>query len=221
MRKRLPILIVVILVGVGAYWWTNRASADSSGLTASGTIETTDVVIAPEAGGRVLAVLAKEGDAVQAGQVIIHLDDSLLKAQLAQAEQSVAAAEASRKAAQANYDLLKAGAQIDQVAAAEQAVKNMQANVANAQAQLATLKAGPRGGDIAAAEASVAQAASQLKVMQDQYDKVTQCFTIKKPDGKTKNNVCPGLGTPEEQTRAALNAAQGSYDAAVARVKQA
>jgi HlyD family secretion protein len=222
MRRRLIPLVVVVVVVVGAaYLWSARASAQNGGgLTASGTIETTDVTISPEVGGRVLEVLAKEGDAVQAGQALIHMDDALLKAQLAQAQQSVTAAQASRTAARANYDLLKAGAQTDQVAAAEQAVKNMEANVANAQAQLANLKAGARSGDIAAAEASVAQAASQLKVMQDKYDKVTQCFTIKKPDGKTKDNVCPGLGTPEELTRAALQAAQETYDAAVARVNQ-
>ncbi|MFN8598391.1 MAG: efflux RND transporter periplasmic adaptor subunit [Anaerolineae bacterium] len=219
MRKRLPILILIIAVGIGVYLWTNNNSAESSGLTASGTIEATDVTIAPEVNGRVLEVLAKEGETVQADQVVIHMDDSLLKAQLAQAQEQVVAAQASGKAAQANYDLLKAGAQADQILAAEQAVNNMKANVANAQAQLATLKAGARSGDIAAAEAAVAQAASQLKVMQDTYDKVTTCVTIPKPDG-SKHEVCPGLGTREEQARAALNAAKEAYDAAVARLNQ-
>ena len=219
MRRRLPILILVIAMAGGAYWWSSRAPAPDGGLTASGTIETTDVTIAPEAGGRVVDVLAKEGEAVQAGQVIIHIDDSLLKAQLVQAQQSVMAAQASRKAAQANYDLLKAGAQVDQVTAAEQAVKNLEANVVNTQAQLAQLKAGARSGDIAAAEAAIAQAASQLKVMNDTYDKVTSCVTIKKPDG-SEDEICPGLGTREEQTRAALKAAQEAYDAAVARLNQ-
>ncbi len=216
MRKRLPIFIVVILVGIGAYWWTNRASADSSGLTASGTIETTDVVIAPEAGGRVLEVLAKEGEAVQAGQVIIHMDDSLLKAQLAQAEQSVAAAEASRKAAQANYDLLKAGAQADQVMAAEEAVKNMEANVANAQAQLATLKAGPRSGDIAAAEAAVTKAASDVVFAQQAYDGVVEGRKTAKEYGVPGG----GLGLMEEKMRAQLEAIQANYDVAKKRLSQ-
>jgi HlyD family secretion protein len=219
MRKRLPILILVILAAVGVYLWSSRTSAQSGGLAASGTIETTDVTIAPEAGGRVLEVLAKEGETVQAGQVIIHIDDSLLKAQLAQAQQSVAAAQASRKAAQANYDLLKAGAQVDQVTAAEQAVNNMAANVANAQAQLAQLQAGTKPADMAAAQSALAQAQALKKVMQDNYDLDIKCYSFTRPDG-VKDSVCPGLGTREEQLRAQLNSANEGLAAAQARVDQ-
>ena len=216
MRKRLPILILIIIVGVGIYLWTNRTTAQSGGLSASGTIEATDVTIAPEAGGRVLEVLAKEGETVQAGQVIIHLDDSLLKAQLAQSEQSVAAAQASSKAAQANYDLLKAGTQADQVAAAEEAVNNMKANVANAQAQLATLKAGARSADIAAAQAAVTKAASDVTFAQQAYDGVVQGRATAKSYGIPGG----GLGKYEEEMRAQLEAIKANYDVAVKRLAQ-
>ena len=220
MRRRLPLLILVVVVAAGAYLWSNRAAAESSGLMASGTIEATDVTLSPEVGGRVLDVLFKEGDAVQGGQVVIHMDDSLVKAQLVQSQQAVAAAQAAVKAAQANYDLLKAGAQVDQVTAAEQAVNNMQANVANAQAQLVQLQNGAKAGDIATAEAAVAQAAAQQKVMQDTYDKITTCVTITNPKDGSKRSICPGLGTPEEQARAALNAANEALAAAQSRLTQ-
>ena len=222
MHKRarfIPIVIIVAVLALAAWWWTNQASAQTGALTASGTIETTDVTVSPEIGGRVLEVLVKEGDAVQAGQDIIHLDDSLLKAQLTQAEQSVNAAQATHKAAQANYDLLKAGAQSDQIDAASQAVNTADANVSAAEAQLAQLKSGARAADIAAAEAAVAQAAAQLKVARDTHDKTIECFNIKKPDG-TRTEICPGLGTREEQARAALDAAQEAYDAAQSRLRQ-
>ncbi len=219
MRKRLiPVVLILVLAGA-AYLWTTRASAHSDALTASGTIETTDVVISPEAGGRVLEVAAKEGDTVQAGQVVIRLDDSMLKAQLAQAQQSVTAAQAGLKATQANYDLLKAGAQTDQIAAAEQAVKTAQANVAGAQAQVSQLLAGPRAADIAAAQAAVAQAAQQQKIMQDAYDLDVKCYSFTRPDG-VKDSVCPGLGTREEQLRGALNTANEGLAAARARLDQ-
>jgi HlyD family secretion protein len=216
MRKRLPILILVSVVGVGIYLWTNRAAAQGGGLSASGTIETTDVVIAPEVGGRVLAVLAREGETVQAGQVVVQLDDSLLLAQLAQSEQAVAAAQASSKAAQANYDLLKAGAQTDQVAAADQAVNNMKANVANAQAQLATLKAGARSADIAAAEAAVTKAASDLVFAQQAYDGIVAGRKTAKEYGISGT----GLGSAEEKMRAQLAAVQANYDVARKRLSQ-
>jgi len=216
MRKRLPILILIIIVGAGIYWWTNRTSADSSGLKASGTIEATDVTIAPEVNGRVLEVMAKEGETVQAGQVVIHMDDSLLKAQLAQAQEQVTAAQASGKAAQANFDLLKAGAQADQIVAAEQAVNNMKANVANAQAQLATLKAGARSADIAAAEAAVTKAASDLVFAQQAYDGIVDGRKTAKDYGITGT----GLGSAEEKMRAQLEAVQANYDVAKKRLAQ-
>ena len=219
MRKWIfPIIVILVLVGAG-YMWTTHASAQASALTASGTIETTNVMISPEVGGRVLKVLAKQGDAVQAGQVIVQIDDSLLKAQLAQAQQSAAAAQAALKVAQSNYDLLKAGTPPDQVAAAEQAMKTAQANVTGAQAQLSQLQAGPRAADIAAAEAGVAQATQQQKIMQDAYDLDVKCYSFPRPDG-TKDSVCPGLGTREEQLRGAVNTANEALTAAQTRLNQ-
>ncbi len=237
MRKRLPILILIIVVGAGVRYFElvdhglavglgeggmphvgggTAGATPARGLKASGTIEATDVTIAPEAGGRVLAVLAKEGETVQGGQVIIHMDDSLLKAQLVQAQEQVAAAQASGKVAQANYDLLKAGAQADQIIAAEQAVNNTKANVANAQAQLATLKAGARSADIAAAEAAVTKAASDLVFAQQAYDGIVAGRKTAKDYGITGT----GLGTAEEKMRAQLAAVQASYDVAKKRLAQ-
>ena len=216
MRKRIiPILILLVLAG-GAYVLTSRAEAQSGALTASGTIETTDVTVAPEAGGRVLNVLANEGDTVQAGQVIIQMDDSLLKAQLVQTQQSVAAAQASLKAAQANYDLLKAGAQTDQIAAAEQAVKTAEANVAGAQAQLAQMLAGPQAADIAAAQAAVAKASSDVTFAQQAYDGVVEGRATAKAYGVPGG----GLGLMEEKMRAQLQAIQANYDVAQKRLAQ-
>ena len=224
MKTRKIIVAVVFILAIlalGGWVWqsqTASASTDTS-LEATGTIETTEVSIAPELGGRVTEVLVAEGKPVAKGQILVQLDGAVLEAQRSQAEAAVAAAQAQLKAARANDDLLKAGAQREQIDAAEQAVQTVKANVAGASAQLAQLQDGPRAADIAAAEAAAAQAAAQLKVSQDTYDKVTQCVTIKMPDG-TKNEVCPGLGTREEQARAALKAAQEAAAAAQQRVEQ-
>jgi HlyD family secretion protein len=225
MKTRLrfiPIVLISVVAVLGVYWFTQRAAAQDQGLKASGTIEATDITLAPELGGRVVEVLAAEGDLVQADQPIVRLDDALLQAQLKQVEASIKAAQAQQRAAQAqqqaaqaNYDLLKSGPLGDQIAAAEQAVKTAEANVSALEAQLAQLKAGARGGDIAAVEAAVAQAAAQLKVATDLHDKTMQCVTV-----PGRGEVCPGLGEREEQARAAQNAAQEAYDAAVARLNQ-
>jgi HlyD family secretion protein len=218
----IPIVIIVVVLSLGAYWLVNRASAQDQGLKASGTIEATDVTISPEIGGRVVEVLATDGDAVSKDQPLVRLDDTLLQAQLKQVGANIQAlqaqqraAQAQQHAAQANYDLLKSGAQAEQIQAAQEAVKTAEANAAAAQAQLAQLKAGARGGDIASAEAAVAQAAAQLKVATDLHDKTLTCVTV-----PGRGEICPALGEREEQARAAMEAAQGAYDAAVARLTQ-
>jgi multidrug resistance efflux pump len=217
MKKRLriiPILIILVLIGAAVYNWSQQAAAKNGPLAASGTIEATDVTISPELAGRVNDVLVDEGDHIQAGQELIHIDATLLQAQLKQAQASLAAAKAQHDAAQANYALLKSGAQQQQIDAAQQAVNAAQANVTNTLATYAVLKAGPRSAEIAAAEALVAQTAQQVKIAQDTYDKVTQCFSYKGRD------ICPGLGTPEEQARANLNTATEAHNAAQVRLDQ-
>ncbi len=218
----IPVVIIVVVLGLGAYWLVNRASAQEQGLKASGTIEATDVTISPEIGGRVVEVPVTDGDAVSKDQPVVRLDDTLLQAQLKQVEANIQAvqaqqraAQAQQHAAQANYDLLKSGPQAEQIQAAQEAVKTAEANAAAAQAQLAQLKAGARGGDIASAEAAIAQAASQLKVATDLHDKTMKCVTV-----PGRGEICPGLGEREEQARAAMQAAQEAYDAAVARLNQ-
>jgi HlyD family secretion protein len=215
----IPIVVIVVVAGLGIWWWSNRVAVADGTLTASGTIEATEVTVAPELAGRVVEVLASEGDGVAAGQELIHLDRTLLETQKTQAEAVLAAAQAARDAAQANFDLLKSGAQPDQIAAAEEAVNSARAAVSGAQAQLAQLQTGARGAEIATAEAAVSAAAAQRKVAQDTHDKTIECRTVTLPTG-SQQEICPGLGTREEQARAALEAANEAYDAAEKRLDQ-
>ncbi len=59
----------------------NPASATSGHLTASGTVETTEINVAPEVAGKILAVDVREGDTVHTGDVLVHFDDTILKDQ--------------------------------------------------------------------------------------------------------------------------------------------
>ena len=117
--KRSPgirILLGAALLGMLAGCTLPGQTGGAGGpLTATGTVESTEIRIAPEAGGRVLEVTAREGDAVKASQVLVRLDDSVLQSQLRQSQ-------AALKAAQANYDLLKAGPTAEQVRQSQAAV---------------------------------------------------------------------------------------------------
>jgi HlyD family secretion protein len=163
------------------------------------------------AGGPIVDLKVQTGETVKAGGLIAQLDEVDAKLAAAQSEAALALA-------QAQLAQLKAGPRAEQVAQAEQAVAQAEAAWKGAQAQYGQLRSGARAADIAAAEAEVAQAAAQRKVTQDAYDKTTKCYDFVK-NGK-KDSVCPGLGTPEEQARAALAAANEAYAAAQKRVDQ-
>jgi multidrug resistance efflux pump len=100
-RRWIGIVIgIVILAGalsaLGWRVWTRvNTVKPASVLAASGTIEVEQVDLAAEVGGRVVKLYVDEGDQVQAGDVLVQLDDSLYQAQLAQAEAAVDAARAA------------------------------------------------------------------------------------------------------------------------------
>ena len=120
MKRVLGIIAVVILLAgagtVGFRWYTQAQASDvAQPLEASGTIEAETVTIAAEAGGRIVEILADEGQEVGEGQVLVRLDDSLLQAQRAQAQAAVAAA-------QADLAQVEAKARPEEIAVAEAAV---------------------------------------------------------------------------------------------------
>jgi multidrug resistance efflux pump len=96
-RPPLPAIIVIaLLVIVSAYFIITQALSDKNGvLTASGTIEATQVNVAPELSGRVIEVLADEGQPVSMDDPLLRQDPSLLIAQRDVAAASLASAKAA------------------------------------------------------------------------------------------------------------------------------
>ncbi|HSO11905.1 MAG TPA: efflux RND transporter periplasmic adaptor subunit [Anaerolineales bacterium] len=115
-HKRPPvpaIVILLLLIAVSVYFIVTQARTDENGaLTASGSIESTIVNVAPEIAGRVVEVLAEEGQPVRADDPLLRLDDSLLQSEkqtaqsaLDSANAAVHTAEVALEAAQLQYDL--------------------------------------------------------------------------------------------------------------------
>lgn len=128
MHKAARLIPAVVLVGLTIYaavYLASRSAAQGS-LTVSGTIEADEVTLTAELGGRIQSIEAEEGDRVEAGQVLVRLDDSLLQAQRGQAEAALQAAQAAARAAQANLALLRAGPSAEQLAAARALVDQAQ-----------------------------------------------------------------------------------------------
>jgi HlyD family secretion protein len=193
-RERIvPIAIigVVVLVGaaVGVYFAVNPAAwrqtladldlaePEAGGLMASGFIEAEEITVAPELGGRVIELVAEEGDEVEAGKVLVRLDGVLLEAQ-------IEATRAGLDVARAGLAQALAGARPEQVRQAEVALVQaevardgayqawqdmiaMRDNLQELEAQIALA-----GSQVTAAEAALAQATAlkdAAEIAQDNY----------------------------------------------------
>ena len=119
-RKRILIILAVaaVLAATALYaGWFHRDTA----LQGSGTVEARNIRVGSKIGGRIDKVLVREGDSVQAGQVLITFDDKELQAALEQSRanaekaqrgfrpEEIAEARAAASQAKAEYELRKNG----------------------------------------------------------------------------------------------------------------
>ena len=105
-RRLISILLIAsiaALAGAGAwYWWQEQLNALPVGIAmANGRLESEQVEIATKYSGRIATVLAREGDMVDAGQVLARMDIGELEAQLRAAEAQVRKAEHEKTQAEA------------------------------------------------------------------------------------------------------------------------
>jgi HlyD family secretion protein len=129
-RKFIIIPIVVVGVGAAAAYsmgWFRR----DTGLQGSGTVEARDIRVGSKVGGRIDKILVREGDTVEAGQLLISFDDKELLASLEQTRAAAAKAErgfrpeeiaqmrAAAAAAKAEYDQRKNGYRQEDIDAAK------------------------------------------------------------------------------------------------------
>ncbi len=165
---------------------------DTAAVTAEGKLEPVQSVnLSFISGGEVTEVLVKEGNAVQAGDVIARVQSDVQQAAVARAETGVAAA----KANQAKYvEQLP-----QQIAAAEAEVQAAQAQIA-----AASIKQNDPAAS-AAAEAAVYQARLSQQTAEDAYKKVIDKHLY---------------GRTEEQARLAVENAKSMTAAAELRLKQ-
>lgn len=152
------ILVAVCVVGAGYAWW--RSNGRSSSFVVSGIIEADDIHVGSKVGGRVLKVVAREGQTVKSGETLVLLEPKEFDASLAEAQ-------AVLRQAEAKHSLVMAGSRPEEIEQAEAAVKQ-------AQADLNQLISGPRQQEIdqAAAEwkAAMAQAENAQKFLQRMED---------------------------------------------------
>ena len=83
-----PALVAVAIVAAAAYAWTTLRADDEAKAfySGNGRIEATEVDLATKLGGRVRDIMVSEGEFVDAGQVLAHMQIDSLDAQRAEAE---------------------------------------------------------------------------------------------------------------------------------------
>lgn len=212
-RRPRAILIAVLAAAVLAViawevWqaYLRRATADR--LTGSGSIEATQVDVAPKISGRVVQLAVNEGDTVRAGQVLVRLDDRDLRAQVDQARAAVVSGRA--KVAQAEAAIQTQQQTTDtQVAQARAALAAAEARVPQAQTTV-TLQG-------QTVEQSVAQARAQVSAAQAQAAGARSNLAKAQADyARAKMLFAQGAVAAQE-----VDAARAAYDAAVAADRSA
>lgn len=167
MKPKLIIIAMIVIAAVAvtavyAGWFHHDA-----GLQGSGTVEARNIRVGSKIGGRISQVLVREGDRVQAGQLLITFDDKELEASLGQA---------------------RANAEKAQRGFRKEEIQEAQAGAAQARADYEMHIKGYRKEDIAAAQADVDRAsADEIRSHLDfqRYDALAQKDLVSKQQRDT------------------------------------
>lgn len=79
------VISAIALVGFYGWQWYQADSEDSGLISGNGRIEATEIDVAARIGGRIDAILVKEGDFVEAGDLLAQMQNTTIQAQLDEA----------------------------------------------------------------------------------------------------------------------------------------
>lgn len=143
----------------------------TNGLDVTGQLVANSVTnLSTKVAGKVEYVAAREGDAVQKGQLVIQLDASDAREQLRQARAGLEQALAGVKTAQAKVTQAKTAARVGDVQNAS-AIQQAKAGVASAEARLQELRTGARSQERIQAQNQVAIAKANLDKARTDYNR--------------------------------------------------
>ena len=104
-RVALALALLAGLAGGGYYWWRQSQSALPAGIVSgNGRIEADEIDIDTKFAGRIVEMLADEGDMVKAQQVLARMDARDLEASLKKSEAQIQQAKRAHDEAHANVE---------------------------------------------------------------------------------------------------------------------
>lgn len=242
--RRLRILVpLIIAAAIAVYFLLPRTRSDADRIEGSGTIEATQVSVAPKVAGRVVRLNVREGLRVTSGQVIAELDHDELDAQVAQARAGVAAAESrlaqaeaalSVQQTQASASVEQARAAVDasrtRVPQASESVELQQASVtaqieqARAQVKAAAAQVASANATVRAADANLQAAEAALVRAQSDAARAEALFRDGAVAAQQVDLARTALATAISQrdaVRAQQDAARAQREAAASVLRQA
>jgi HlyD family secretion protein len=202
-------LVALVLVGVGAW----RLFLASPGLPpgvlgVSGRIEGDDSAVSAKLAGRIREITVREGDHVEAGQVLAVLDDAQIRAREQQSEAMVRQAEARVRLSQ------------HQVTVLGEQLRQSEIGVGQARAD-AEGRVNEAEGRLAAAEAQLAQAVAahaQAKWERDAYTRLVQKGYVAEQDAMQKQYTEEAQAAVVSANRRQVEAARGAVTTAKANL---
>jgi HlyD family secretion protein len=178
-RKRLAMVIIVAALLAGVAYSSGWFRKDTA-LQGSGTVEARNIRVGSKVGGRIDQVLVREGDTVQANQVLITFDDKELQAAMEQSKaaaekaqrgyrpEEIAEARAAAAQAKADYELKKNGYRKEDVAAAQADLERTKADEVRARLDFDRYEALSKKDLVSKQQRDTAEAAWKVALAQEQ-----------------------------------------------------
>ncbi|HKZ55835.1 MAG TPA: HlyD family efflux transporter periplasmic adaptor subunit [Anaerolineales bacterium] len=232
-------VLFIVLVTAGVIALVRRNATQEGPLLASGSVEGLEIQVASELAGRVTQVLVREGDAVEVGEELLRLDDSLLLAQrkraeamLATLQAALATAQAGRAVAEIQYDIALERARAQELATRANAWRNTKPavfslplwyfekseQIAAAQAEVSEAEDALQAGyselgraQGAAGAADLIAAEARLAQAESAY-RVAQQVLERAQAARDRESLEASAGDLLEQAEAELEEAQEAYD---------
>lgn len=127
-------LVPLIALATAAWWlWLRTPPLPEGLIPTNGRIEGDHFIVAGKVPGKVAELLAREGDTVERGQVLLRLDDAQIRAKVDQARQAAVALQAQLQAATTALEVARKDLPL--------AIQTAQANLAHVRAQLSSARA--------------------------------------------------------------------------------
>ena len=233
-RKRIALVVFLLLAVTTWYLISRGQAANNANLQVSGTVEAESISMAAELSGRIVELLADEGQAVKAGDVLFRLDDSLLQSQRARAQAAMDTTQANVAVAQSGLASAEAALMTSE-AAHESALATALAERLPVQQTLddLTVNAAAARGEAARQVALANRAVRDAVYMLDNYTVSSLQKDLTPAEGialtkkvldEAREAFEPYRNLPEsnerrEELKEQLDEAQSEYDSAVRRIE--